>query len=221
MTEKTRGLVLSFIKYKETSIICKIFTESFGVQSYIINGIRNSKSKNIGFFQPLNILDLVVYHKKSSDLHRIKETKFQYVYRTIHLDIKKISMCFFLSEFLSKVLSNEENQNQKFEFILNSLIFLDSLSKDYSNFHIQFLIKFSRLCGFEITKSNQLTDLGTAENDVTKYVDSCIKNNYDIKINSNNILRNKVINLLLKYFSKNLDITISLKSANVLKEIFK
>ena len=89
MTEKTRGLVLSFIKYKETSIICKIFTESFGVQSYIINGIRNSKSKNIGFFQPLNILDLVVYHKKSSDLHRIKETKFQYVYRTIHLDIKK------------------------------------------------------------------------------------------------------------------------------------
>ena len=49
MTEKTRGLVLSFIKYKETSIICKIFTESFGVQSYIINGIRNSKSKNIGF----------------------------------------------------------------------------------------------------------------------------------------------------------------------------
>ena len=51
MTEKTRGLVLSFIKYKETSIICKIFTESFGVQSYIINGIRNSKSKNIGFFR--------------------------------------------------------------------------------------------------------------------------------------------------------------------------
>ena len=100
MTEKTRGLVLSYIKYKETSIICKIFTESFGIQSYIINGIRNSKSKNIGLFQPLNILDLVVYHKKSSDLNRIKETKLQYLYKTMHLDIKKISMCFFLSEFL-------------------------------------------------------------------------------------------------------------------------
>ena len=221
MTEKTRGLVLSYIKYKETSIICKIFTESFGIQSYIINGIRNSKSKNIGLFQPLNILELVVYHKKSSDLQRIKETKLQYLYKTMHLDIKKISMCFFLSEFLSKVLSNEENQNEKFEFILNSLIFLDSLSTGYSNFHIQFLIKFARLCGFEITKSNQLTDLGIAENDLKKYVDSCIKNNYDIKINSNNILRNKVINLLLKYFSVNLDIRISLNSANVLKEIFK
>ena len=63
--------------------------------------------------------------------------------------------------------------------------------------------------------------MGIAENDLKKYVDSCIKNNYDIKINSNNILRNKVINLLLKYFSNNLEITISLKSANVLKEIFK
>ena len=53
MTEKTRGLVLSYIKYKETSIICKIFTESFGIQSYIINGIRNSKSKNIGSIKVL------------------------------------------------------------------------------------------------------------------------------------------------------------------------
>ena len=73
MITKTRGVVLNYIKYGDTSIICKIYTEQFGLQSYIINGIRNSKSKNIGLFQPLNILDLVVYYKKTSGLQRIKE----------------------------------------------------------------------------------------------------------------------------------------------------
>ena len=73
MINKTRGIVLNYIKYGDTSIICKIYTEQFGLQSYIINGIRNSKSKNIGLFQPLNILDLVVYHKKTSVLALVGE----------------------------------------------------------------------------------------------------------------------------------------------------
>ena len=60
------GIVLNYIKYGDTSIICKIYTEQYGLQSYIINGVRNSKSKNIGLFQPLNILDMVVYYKKNS-----------------------------------------------------------------------------------------------------------------------------------------------------------
>ena len=52
MTYKTKGIVLNFIKFKESSIICKIFTESFGLQSYIINGVRSSnKSKNMSLFQ--------------------------------------------------------------------------------------------------------------------------------------------------------------------------
>ena len=78
MITKTRGIVLNYIKYGDTSIICKIYTEQFGLQSYIINGIRKSKSKNIGLYQPLNILDLVVYHKKTSGLQRIKESKLDY-----------------------------------------------------------------------------------------------------------------------------------------------
>ena len=62
MITKTRGIVLNYIKYGDTSIICKIYTEQFGLQSYIINGIRKSKSKNIGliihFIQVMNFLEI-------------------------------------------------------------------------------------------------------------------------------------------------------------------
>lgn len=219
MITKTRGIVLNYIKYGDTSIICKIYTEQFGLQSYIINGIRNSKSKNIGLFQPLNILDLVVYHKKTSGLQRIKESKLDYAYKTLHLDMKKISVCFFLSEFLTRISHNDDDQKDNFDFIKNSLIVFDRLEENYSNFHIQFLIKLSKYFGIDIGNSKHLTG-ENVKDDINLFVDACIDNSYEVKIKSNNILRNNVINLIIEHYSRNLDININLNSTNILKEIF-
>tara|TARA_S200000501_G_scaffold81887_1_gene73947 strand:- start:585 stop:1247 length:663 start_codon:yes stop_codon:yes gene_type:complete len=219
MINKTRGIVLNYIKYGETSIICKIYTEQFGLQSYIINGIRNSKSKNLGLFQPLNILDLVVYHKKTSGLQRIKESNLDYSYKTLHLDMKKISVCFFLSEFLTKISQTDEDQKDNFDFMKGSLIVFDKLEVNYSNFHIQFLIKLSKYFGIDIGNSKHLTG-ENVKDDVSLFVDACINNSYEVKIKSNNILRNNVINLIIEHYSRNLDISINLNSTNILKEIF-
>jgi DNA repair protein RecO (recombination protein O) len=74
MLHKTRGIALNYIRYRESSIIAKIYTEAFGIQSYIVNGVRSSKSKmnRIALFQPLTLLDMVVYHKsKEATIHRI------------------------------------------------------------------------------------------------------------------------------------------------------
>lgn len=219
MITKTRGIVLNYIKYGDTSIICKIYTEQFGLQSYIINGIRNSKSKNIGLFQPLNILDLVVYHKKTSGLQRIKESKLDYAYKTLHLDMKKISVCFFLSEFLTRISQTDDDQKDNFDFIKDSFIIFDRLEENYSNFHIQFLIKLSTYFGIDIGNSKHLTG-ENVKDDINLFVDACINDSYEVKIKSNNILRNNVINLIIEHYSRNLDININLNSTNILKEIF-
>ena len=219
MIVKTQGVVLNYIKYGDTSIICKIYTKSLGLQSYIINGIRNSKSKNIGFFQPLNILDLVVYHKKNSGLQRIKENKLEYPFTSLHLNMKKVSVCFFLAEFLSKIFQSDEDQGNKFNFIKDSLIIFDGLEKNYSNFHIQFLIKFSKYHGIDIIDSVQLSG-NKDRNAINTLIKECVKNSYKVKIKSNNILRNNVLNLIIEYYSRNLDININLNSIKVLKKIF-
>jgi len=220
MITKTKGLVLSYIKYGDTSIICKIFTYSFGLQSYIINGIRSSKTKNIALYQPLNILDMVVYYKKNSRIQRIKEAKLDVIYFSIHNDMKKVSVCFFLSEFLSKILNNASDQEDKFDFIQSSLIEFDRLNSRFSNFHIQFLIKLSKYYGIDIISSDQLIVLNNKDQLLVDFIQNCIDESYQGNINSNNILRNKVINLIIEYFSIHLEINIKLKSTDVLKEIF-
>ena len=220
MTYKTKGIVLNFIKFKESSIICKIFTESFGLQSYIVNGVRSSNKTKMSLFQPLTILDLVVYNKSSANIQRLKEMKIDVIYMTNHTDIKKISVCIFLSELLSKILSNEPNQNQKFNFLYNSFLIYDGLEKNIKNFHIQFLLKLTKFFGFQISDSSQITKAYLNKKEQNDFVMDCISMDYDSKIQSNYSERNDVLNSLIIYFSQSLGVNIKLKSLQVLKEVF-
>ena len=77
---KTKGIVLKTVKYGETSLIGTLYTELFGVQSYMINGVRTSSRKGPGkanMFQPAAILDLVVYHNEMRQLQRIREFQWE------------------------------------------------------------------------------------------------------------------------------------------------
>ncbi len=151
MLFKTRGIVLNFVRYRETSIVTRIYTEDFGLQSYIVNsvrgGSRKSKSK-ISFFQPLTPLDLVVYHKKTAGLTRISELQCLEPYQTIPYNVLKASIALFVTEVLNKSLKEEEGNSELFAFIGQSLRVFDHMDDEYENFHLQFLLKLSRYLGF-------------------------------------------------------------------------
>src|SRR5687767_9141688 len=105
MIFKTRGIVFRFTKFKETSIIVTIFTEHFGLQAYIVNGVRSKSAKNkIALYQPLTLLNLVVYHRENANIERIKEISCLHPYRTIMADVKKSTLAMFLNELLNKTI---------------------------------------------------------------------------------------------------------------------
>ena len=74
MLHNTRGIVLNTIPYSDTSLIVKIYTEQFGLQSYIVSGARSKKGqRKANLLQPLSQLDLVVQHREKNTLQRIVE----------------------------------------------------------------------------------------------------------------------------------------------------
>ncbi len=146
MIQKTKGIFLRSIKYAESSIICRVYTESLGLQSYLVNGVRKKKGKNT-YYQPLNILDLEVYHKEKSGLQRIKECKIDYQYQEAPFHVYKSSILLFLAEVLNKCLKEESANAGLFSFIENSLIHFDQKDFD-SSFHLHFLIGLSDFLGF-------------------------------------------------------------------------
>lgn len=149
MLAKTRGIVFHTIKYSETSVITKIYTEAFGLQSYIINGVRTKGSKNkSSHFQPFNILDLEIYRRENKNLQRIKEFKIGYVFRSIPFNVFKSSIALFLVEVLNKVIKEEESNENLFRYIEQSIMDLDESSSLESNFHLHFLIHLTSYLGF-------------------------------------------------------------------------
>jgi DNA repair protein RecO (recombination protein O) len=125
---KTKGIVLRTVKYGETSIIVTIFTEMFGIQSYIVNGVRASTKKGAGkanLFQPSAILDLIVYHNELRNLQRIKEFKWSFLYQHILSDIKKNAVALFMVELLTKCLKQPEANEDLFHFAEDAFLHLD------------------------------------------------------------------------------------------------
>src|SRR5688572_9797502 len=149
MLYKTRGIVFRFVKFGETSIIVTIFTELFGLQSYIVNGVRSKSAKNkIALYQPLTLLNLVAYHRENVNIERIREIQCFHPYQTLNADIPKSAMALFITELINKTVKDESHTHEMFGFLSNSLIAIDSLKTGFENSHLIFMIKLSRLLGF-------------------------------------------------------------------------
>lgn len=149
MLQKTKGIALKITNYSESSIVAQVFTETLGLQSYLINGARKPKAKiHVNMLQPLHLLDMVVYVKEDNTLQRIKEAHPAPALQQIPLDIKKSSVALFLNEVLYKVLRHQQADPQLFHFIAQSVLWLDQTQLSIANFHLCFLMKLSRFLGF-------------------------------------------------------------------------
>jgi DNA repair protein RecO (recombination protein O) len=153
---KTRGIVLSYIKYRETSIITRVYTEELGLQSYIVNSVRQ-KAGRIALFQPFTLLDMVVYTNPKGGLTRISEYKCDYPFSSIPYDIRKSSILLFLSEMLSHTIREEEENRPLFEFLYHSIRHFDQQAEGFENFHLLFLLQLSSYLGFGPTSGAEIT----------------------------------------------------------------
>lgn len=227
MLYKTKGIVLSYIKYRETSIIVKIYTELFGLQTYIVNGIRSAKSRQkMALFQPLTQLDLVVYRKHNADINRISEYKCAAHYTTIPFDIKKATLAIFLTEILNKALKEESEDPELFHFINDSLFVLDHIDQNFESFHIQFMCRLSTYLGFSILSAEEVfsqVHLHVNHKALAVYekqlLDSLINVSYQDAPISKGAVRRDLLEILIKFYRLHIASFGEIRSLSILAEI--
>ena len=149
MITKKKGIVLRKLNYSESSLIVDIFTEEYGLMSYIISGVRSPKSRmGSSLLQPMAIVELVAYHSESTTLHRIKEVQSAYIFQNIPGDVRKNAIILFLSELCSKVIRQTERHQELYAMIENTICALDQAETHFANSHILFMIRLADLLGF-------------------------------------------------------------------------
>ena len=228
MRFKTGGIVINYFKHRETSIITKIYTSRFGIQSYVVNSVRKAKPRySLSLFQPLTILDLVVYHK-GGGLNRIAEIYCPNPFESITFDVKKSSISIFLTEILSYSLREEEENPSLFEYIVNSIWSFDRMSKGYHNFHLQFLLKLTRYLGFGLaspeklfTESMDSRESGDFKLEDTNRTSELLKSDFNTEIELSNEERRRILDRIITYYTIHLGIERDIKSLAVLRSVFE
>jgi DNA repair protein RecO (recombination protein O) len=221
MIVKTRGIVFRFTKFQETSIIVTIFTEHFGLQSYIVNGVRSKSAKNkIALYQPLTLLNLVVYHRENANIERIKEISILHPYRSLNSEVRKSTLAMFLNELLNKTVKDESHAGEIFRFLCDSLIALDLMEAGYENFHLVFLLKLCRFLGFGVYNLNEVLGGRVADRETESILEALLKADYSTALKITNTQRRMLLELLLKFYADHMENFGEMKSVQVLKEIF-
>lgn len=240
MHTKTAGIVLNTTKYNDRFSIVHIFTRDYGRVPYLLPKTASKKSKiKPAFFSPLSILKLEVEHLPLRDIQRLKEVERLVLFYDITTDITKISLTFFLSEFLSRVIRETEDNEILYAYLKNSFEVLEETKQGLANFHITFLLGLTRFLGIypnmEGYKSGSYFDLLNGEftkipplhsyfvrGGEAEFLNSLSRINYSnmhlYKLSRSN--RNQIVDTLITYYRLHLYNFPSLKSIEVLKELF-
>ncbi|MCE2894526.1 MAG: DNA repair protein RecO [Flammeovirgaceae bacterium] len=220
MLHKTRGIVFRFTKYAESSIIVTIFTEHFGLQTYIVNSARSKTGKGkIALYQPLTLLEMVVYHKENATILRIKEVKCFHPYQTLTTDFKKSTIALFLTEVINRAVKEQSHTQELGQFLFHAFISLDGLRQNIENFHLLFLIKLSRHLGFGVHQPEEILTPFFADDKEEKILEDLLTADFGFAIQMNQVQRRNILDVLLRFYASHVENFGELKSLSVVREL--
>jgi len=209
MIYNTRAIVLSNLRYGDNSLIVDLYTEKIGRQTIFIKGAFSKKSKmSAALFQPLNLLEIDLHHRQNRQMQRISNVQMHSIFQNIQYNPVKSCIAMFIAEALYKTLKEEEANHELFSFLLHAIQTLDLNNEGTANFHIAFLIEYSKYLGFYLKYENILAQ------------------NFEVSFENlnglalNKMQRNEITEYLLSRYSIYVENFGTMKSFSVLQNVF-
>ena len=234
MIEKTRAIVLKQVKFSESSVVCKMYTRSFGLQSYLVNGVRSEKGKGkAGLLQPMNLLQLEAYHREGKNLQRLKEFSPLVYYNHLPYDVFRSAVGLFLVEVFTQCMHDEESNDDLFDFIEDQFMQLDKPETTLTFFSHRFLISLSKHMGFypsgncsiatpffNLQEGSFVSQLNHSMEGLSKEESELFDDLLFGKVSSSNpLIRKNLLHQLVNYFQLHVSGFGKIKSLAVLEEV--
>ena len=210
MISATRAIVLNHLRYGDNSLIVNLYTESMGRQAVFVKGTFSKKSAmRLALFQPLHLVETDLYHRANRQMQRVSNIHICYPFQSIPFNPVKNSIALFIAEVLHKTLKEEESNPELFCFLFHTIQALDLNDCGTANFHLVFLVHYSRHLGFYLKYDHLFPQL----------FEMSFENLDSLQINHHQ--RNTLTECLLEYYSIHVANFGKLKSFSVLRNIFQ
>ena len=146
---RSRGIVLRSIRYSDTKAIVSIFTETSGTVDFIVrHSAKGHTAVRASALAPLTLVETLWEPHLNASLQKPRELNLWRPWLSLPFQPSKAAIAMFLGEMLGHALRSEEANGPLFDFVVNSLEWLDESEGHYANFHIVFLMKLTRFLGF-------------------------------------------------------------------------
>jgi DNA repair protein RecO (recombination protein O) len=228
MKENDVGIFLQRTAFSESSVIASYFTRNHGFQKFIFRG---AKKKSNHLF-PLNIQELIYFHRPESDLGNLNSAESTMEVQHIPFDPIRSSIAYFLAEILQKCLTHTEKDSQLFSFLHQQIELLDK-GDDLSLFPSKFLLNLTFHLGIEphISDENcntfnladgvflcsQTADPNCSEQAALVILQ--LLNGENPKVSRS--LRKEVLNALILYYKFHIDHFGNLKTKDIIESILQ
>lgn len=216
MNHASGFIVLSVTKVGDKSLVLHTLSPEWGRRSFITGVSRKSP---MALFLPMSLIDAEVVENPKSELWRLREISSGEPLNGIRSDIRKNTITLFMSEVLLRTVKDGQSEEGLYEWCRKSILTLDALEADFSNYHLIFLLEFAGALGFSPAVED-LAPFAGEHFDVTKRLLRASPAEA-LLIPMNGAERNAVASLLLDYIAHHAETPIKVRSLGVLRELYK
>lgn len=241
MIQSIRAIALHSLRYGETSLIAYLYSKEQGRVTLMVNGAY-SKGKGGGkvvFFQPLTMLDILYYPGRHGGMGRLKELSPYTTFVTLPYIHVKRTIALFIGEIIYRTIREEESNPSLYQYLENSIQYLDHMEQGIANFHLVFLAHLSKHLGFHpmglYSEETPFFDIKTGhyvsrEPNHPQYLSSEVSSTLSLLlslrfeeahlVSLNRNQRNEYLQGIINYYAFHLGSFNNINSLQVLTEVF-
>lgn len=207
-------IVLNTTKTGDSSLVVHALSREYGRRSFIT---ATGKPGSMALYLPLNILEAEAVENRKSELWRMKGTVSEYPLSGLRGSMAKNSICMFMSEVLYRAV-REGTEEGLYDWCRRSILTLDAMDNEFSNYHLRFLLELAVCMGFSPGVPDLVPFVGehAAQTEKLLRLDfaSCML------IRMNGKTRSDIAEGLVRYLGYHLDFPLNIRSLPVLRELF-
>ena len=186
------------------------------------------KGSKIALYQPLTLLDLVVYEKENAGLQRISEAKLQRAHQRIPFEFSRTSIALFMTEVISRSIYENYQNEGLFDFYSESVVILDQEVTTLALFPLVFLIEQAKFLGFSPEEAagfileSKKQPFSPEELGLTlDTLNTLLKEKFESQVKLPVRLRRKLLDHLLDFYSEHLDNPSLFKSLVIIRQLME
>lgn len=208
-------IVIGRTRFGENSTVLHTLSKEYGRRGFLV---RPGKRSAAALFMPLNVLEADISENPRSTLWSARNIAAAYPLAGIRGNIHKNAMTMFMSEVLYRVVKDGADGDGLFEWCRNSILTLDALQSDFSNFHIRFLFELSAELGFRPT----FEDMAPFAKEHLAVIGRFMRSSFgeSMLIPMTGAERNGVADVLLRYIEFHTESSVNVRSLRVLRELY-